>query len=128
MSWKVPADALVQSSGQQISVWPLAHVGRCPAEYQLGHGCWCFLIHTQTTPKWGEDLSWFCKIAIPGKIELQYEYMRRRTFPLIDFRDIVAGRVAYVKGTRLAVYWLAHALKGMDSTNLVRFLQRPRRR
>jgi uncharacterized protein (DUF433 family) len=35
----------------------------------------------------------------------------RRTFPLIDFRESTVGRVAYVKGTRLAVYWLADAVK-----------------
>ena len=39
------------------------------------------------------------------------EFMRRRDFPLIDFRATSAGRVAYVKGTRLAVYWLADAVK-----------------
>src|SRR2546426_12831423 len=39
------------------------------------------------------------------------EFMRRRTFPLIDFRDTAAGRVAYVKGTRLAVYWLAATIQ-----------------
>jgi len=39
------------------------------------------------------------------------EFMRRRSFPLIDFRETAAGRVAYVKGTRLAVYWLADAIK-----------------
>lgn len=41
------------------------------------------------------------------------EFMRRRNFPLIDFRDTAAGRVAYVKGTRLAVYWLAETIKRM---------------
>src|SRR6266496_1217719 len=39
------------------------------------------------------------------------EFMRRRSFPLIDFRETAAGRVAYVKGTRFAVYWLASAIK-----------------
>src|SRR5260370_10888873 len=42
------------------------------------------------------------------------DIMRRRIFPLIDVRDTVAGRVAYVKGSRLAVYWLAHAVKRME--------------
>ena len=41
------------------------------------------------------------------------EFMRRRSFPLIDFRDTAAGRVAYVKGTRLAVYWLVDAVRRM---------------
>jgi uncharacterized protein (DUF433 family) len=39
------------------------------------------------------------------------EFLRRRTFPLIDFRESAMGRVAYVKGTRLAVYWLTDAVK-----------------
>ena len=39
------------------------------------------------------------------------EFMRRRSFPLIDFRETAVGRVAYVKGTRLAVYWLTDAIK-----------------
>jgi uncharacterized protein (DUF433 family) len=39
------------------------------------------------------------------------EFMRRQSFPLIDFRETAAGRVAYVKGTRLAVYWLVDAIR-----------------
>src|SRR6266567_2587451 len=39
------------------------------------------------------------------------EFMRRRSFPLIDFRETAVGRVAYVKGTRFAVYWLANAVR-----------------
>ena len=39
------------------------------------------------------------------------EFIRRRNFPLIDFRETAAGRVAYVKGTRLAVYWLTNAIR-----------------
>jgi uncharacterized protein (DUF433 family) len=39
------------------------------------------------------------------------EFLRRRTFPLIDFRESAVGRVAYVKGTRLAVYWPADVVK-----------------
>ncbi len=35
------------------------------------------------------------------------EGLRRRDFPQIDFRETAAGRVAYLAGTRLAVYWLA---------------------
>ena len=42
------------------------------------------------------------------------EFMRRRAFPLIDFRETSAGRVAYLKGTRLAVYWLADAVKRLS--------------
>ena len=39
------------------------------------------------------------------------EFLRRRNFPLIDFRDTAAGRVAYLKGTRLAVYWVVQAVR-----------------
>ena len=35
------------------------------------------------------------------------EGLRRRDFPQIDLRETAAGRVAYVGGTRFAVYWLA---------------------
>lgn len=40
------------------------------------------------------------------------EGLRRRDFPQIELRDTVAGRVAYVAGTRLAVYWVARAVRG----------------
>ena len=39
------------------------------------------------------------------------EFLRRRMFPLIDWRETPAGRVAYVKGTRFAVYWLVDAVR-----------------
>ncbi len=51
-----------------------------------------------------------CKPAKVGALALD-EFLRRRDFPLIDFRETAAGRVAYVKGMRLAVYWLAGAVK-----------------
>ena len=35
------------------------------------------------------------------------EGLRRRDFPQIDLRETAAGRVAYLGGTRLAVYWVA---------------------
>lgn len=41
------------------------------------------------------------------------EFVRRRNFPLIDFRETAAGRVAYVKGTRLTVAWLVDAVRRM---------------
>ena len=34
------------------------------------------------------------------------EGIRRRKHPLIDLRETSAGRVAYINGTRLAVYWV----------------------
>jgi uncharacterized protein (DUF433 family) len=51
-----------------------------------------------------------CKPAKVGALAVD-EFLRRQTFPLIDFRESAVGRVAYVKGTRLAVYWLADAVK-----------------
>ena len=39
------------------------------------------------------------------------EGLRRRHFPQIDLRDTAAGRVAYLKGTRLAVYWLVERVR-----------------
>ena len=35
------------------------------------------------------------------------ESLRRRDFPHVDLRETAAGRVAYVGGTRFAVYWVA---------------------
>lgn len=35
------------------------------------------------------------------------EGLRRRDFPQIDLRETAAGRVAYIAGTRFAVYWVA---------------------
>jgi uncharacterized protein (DUF433 family) len=40
------------------------------------------------------------------------EGLRRRDFPQIELRDTVAGRVGYLAGTRLAVYWVARAVRG----------------
>ena len=40
------------------------------------------------------------------------EALRRRDHPLIDLRETAAGRVAYVAGTRFAVYWLAQMIDG----------------
>ncbi len=39
------------------------------------------------------------------------EGLRRRDFPEIDLRETVAGRVAYLAGTRLAVYWVVLRLR-----------------
>ncbi len=40
------------------------------------------------------------------------EFVRRRKFPQIDLRDTAAGRVAYVGGTRFAVYWVVEQIRG----------------
>ena len=42
------------------------------------------------------------------------EGLRRRHFPLIDLRDTAAGRVAYLKGTRLAVYFVVEHLRRQE--------------
>jgi uncharacterized protein (DUF433 family) len=39
------------------------------------------------------------------------EGLRRRDFPLIDLRDTVAGRVAYLRGSRLTVVWVTQCLR-----------------
>jgi len=39
------------------------------------------------------------------------EGLRRRDFPLIDLRDTAAGRVAYLRGSRLTVCWVAQSIK-----------------
>src|SRR5436309_1912880 len=39
------------------------------------------------------------------------EGLRRRYFPQIELRDTAAGRVAYIKGTRLAVYWIVERVR-----------------
>src|SRR5205823_6377910 len=49
-------------------------------------------------------------------VRLLEEGLRRRHFPQIDLRDTATGRVAYVKGTRLTVYWvLQRVRKGMTA-------------
>jgi uncharacterized protein (DUF433 family) len=40
-------------------------------------------------------------------VRLIEEGLRRRDFPQIELRETAAGRVAYLAGTRLAVYWIA---------------------
>src|SRR5436305_10859512 len=47
------------------------------------------------------------------------EGLRRRHFPQIDLRDTAAGRVAYLRGTRLAVYWVVLRVRGGQSTEKV---------
>ena len=49
------------------------------------------------------------------------EGLRRRHFPLIDLRDTAAGRVAYLKGTRLAVHWIVERVReGMRTETVAR--------
>lgn len=40
-------------------------------------------------------------------VRLIEEGLRRRDFPQVELRETAAGRVAYLAGTRLAVYWVA---------------------
>jgi len=55
------------------------------------------------------------KPAHPGA-RLVEEGIRRRNFPQIELRDTAAGRVAYLKGTRLAVYWVVERVrKGLSA-------------
>lgn len=44
-------------------------------------------------------------------VRLVEEGLRRRSHPQIDLRDTAAGRVAYIGGTRFAVYWAARAIQ-----------------
>jgi uncharacterized protein (DUF433 family) len=39
------------------------------------------------------------------------EGLRHRDFPLIELRETAAGRLAYVKGTRFTVQWVAQAIQ-----------------
>jgi uncharacterized protein (DUF433 family) len=49
------------------------------------------------------------------------EGLRRRDFPQIDLRESAAGRVAYLAGTRLAVYWVVQRVRGgMDPEQFAR--------
>lgn len=43
------------------------------------------------------------------------EGFRRRDFPMVDLRDTAAGRVAYLKGTRLAVHWVAGRIRAGEA-------------
>jgi uncharacterized protein (DUF433 family) len=48
-------------------------------------------------------------------VRLIEEGLRRRNFPHIELRETAAGRVAYLAGTRLAVYWVARMVPGQTS-------------
>jgi uncharacterized protein (DUF433 family) len=49
------------------------------------------------------------------------EGLRRRDFPQIDLRETAAGRVAYLSGTRLAVYWVVQRIRaGMGPEQFAR--------
>ena len=43
------------------------------------------------------------------------EGLRRRDFPQIDLRETAAGRVAYLAGTRFAVYWIAQTIRNGET-------------
>jgi uncharacterized protein (DUF433 family) len=43
-------------------------------------------------------------------VRLVEEGLRRRDYPHIDLRETSSGRVAYIAGTRFAVYWVAQTL------------------
>src|SRR5438105_4913943 len=47
------------------------------------------------------------------------EGLRRRNFPQIDLRDTAAGRVAFLKGTRLAVYWIVAQVRSSGSAERI---------
>jgi uncharacterized protein (DUF433 family) len=49
------------------------------------------------------------------------EGLRRREFPLIDLRDTAAGRVAYLRGSRLTVCWVAQIIQdGLSAKQFAR--------
>jgi uncharacterized protein (DUF433 family) len=49
------------------------------------------------------------------------EGLRRREFPQVDLRETPAGRVAYIQGTRLAVYWVVREIRaGMKPEEFAR--------
>src|SRR5271167_4351756 len=54
------------------------------------------------------------------------EGLRRRDYPQIDLRETTAGRVAYVAGTRFAVYWIAQSTQdGMTAEEFARQYELP---
>jgi uncharacterized protein (DUF433 family) len=54
------------------------------------------------------------------------EGLRRRDYPHIDLRETAAGRVAYVAGTRFAVYWVAQSMRdGMTAEKFARQYELP---
>jgi uncharacterized protein (DUF433 family) len=54
------------------------------------------------------------------------EGIRRRHYPQIELRETSGGRVAYIKGTRLAVYWIIErAREGMSVERVSRELGIP---
>ena len=54
------------------------------------------------------------------------EALRRRKHPLIDLRETSAGRVAYVHGTRFAVYWVSREIRGgMSADDFARAFDLP---
>ncbi|MGZ8919592.1 MAG: DUF433 domain-containing protein, partial [Limisphaerales bacterium] len=48
-------------------------------------------------------------------VRLMEEGLRRRDYPHIDLRETSSGRVAYIAGTRFAVYWIAQMIRNGDS-------------
>lgn len=45
-------------------------------------------------------------------VRLVEEGLRRRDYPHVDLRETSSGRVAYIAGTRFAVYWVAQTIRG----------------
>lgn len=54
------------------------------------------------------------------------EKLREEEFPLVEFRSTSAGRVAHVKGSRLAVWHVALMARSLDAERLGETLQRRR--
>lgn len=48
-------------------------------------------------------------------VRLMEEGLRRRDFPHIDLRETSSGRVAYITGTRFAVYWIVQTIRNGNS-------------
>lgn len=52
-------------------------------------------------------------------VRLVEEGLRRRDYPHIDLRETSSGRVAYIAGTRFAVYWVVQSIR--NGMSLERF-------
>jgi len=59
----------------------------------------------------------------PARIgaRLVEEGLRHRDFPLIELRETVAGRIAYLKGTRFTVQWVTQTIRdGLSAEQFAR--------
>ena len=82
-------------------------MGMCDVGGMRETGVMTLRIQSMSSGAWERLAARFGHKPAQLGVRLIEEGLRRRDFPNIELRETAAGRVAYLAGTRLAVYWIA---------------------